>query len=189
MSCQCTGQPLGPGGWGAGAPHAGEAFPLGLVQPRAPPWRRMLRGFELSSELRSQLLGCWTMFASVPFLMVPSGSSRKHSCLHCAASPERQDGKGVCAPPVTARDWGGSTPKDQRGGQQCVCRRGALGAAHQSHHLEACGFLPSHCFHFLHPGEGSPGRPPVGAGQGSASTSADVTSAVPLSPQQPQNPS
>lgn len=94
---------------GRGSLMLGEAFPLGPARPSPEPllWCRMLRVFELSSELRSQLLGCWTMFASVPFLMVPSGISWKPSCLQCAASPERQDRKGMCASPVTARDWGG----------------------------------------------------------------------------------
>lgn len=188
MSCQCTGQPLGPGGQGTGAASCwGRLFPLAWPSPEHPLWCRVLRVFEVSSELR-----CWTMFASVPFLMAPSGISWKSSCLHWAASPERQDRKGMCASPVTARDWGGQPQGPARWAAvhpQEGAVLGELGAAHQYHHLEACGLLLSHCFHFLHPREGSPGRAQVGAGQGSASTSADVTSAVPLSPQQPQNPS
>lgn len=155
-------------------------------------WCRMLRVFESSSELRSQLLGCWTMFTSVPlwFLQGSRGSPAASTVLQAPTGRTERECVHPQSQPETGED---STPKDQRGGQQCICRRGAvlgeLGAAYQHHHLEACGLLPSHCFHFLHPREDSPGRAQVGAGQGSASTCADVTSAVPLSPQQPQNPS
>lgn len=183
---------MGPGEWGAGAASCwGRLFPLARPGPAQSPSCGVgcseCLSCPQSSEASSWDAGqCSPLFLSSWFLQGSRGSPAASTVLQAPRGRTERECVHPQSQPETGED---STPKDQRGGQQCIRRRGALGAAHQYHHLEACGFLPSHCFHFLHPREGSPGRPHVGAGQGSASPSADVTSAVPLSPQQPQNPS
>lgn len=173
---------------GQGQPHAGGGF-----SPWPGPAQSTPCGVGCSECLRcpqsSDAAQCSPLFLSSWFLQGSRGSPAASTGLQAPRGRTERE----CVRPQSQPETGEDSPKDQRGGQQCIPRRGAvlgeLGAAHQYHHLEACGLLLSHCFHFLHPREGSPGRAQVGAGQGSASTSADVTSAVPLSPQQPQNPS